>query len=249
MKNIYESLKTKILENPIHNDTITFDLQRFNKELTMMAQESVMNILRAYNLYNTSFKYYQGLNYIVGFLLLFTQNETIVFELLNNIINKLSLGKLHTHNPLIKLKYYQMDRLVNLYLPQLAESFRVENIDSSHYVTRWLSTLFTNYLDCIQCLDKELKPFKELLVVLWDSFLSKGWKAAFKVAVYLLGKAKKEILSVDTEDVVCVLSKIYKKKIWTEIYSITDFKQELNKIKVTNSMLEVFEAEFNQIYN
>lgn len=235
------------MKEPVSNETIIFDSERFNKELTMISQESVINVLRASQLHNKSIEYYQGLNYIVSFLYIMTRDESATFGLFIKVVERLSLDKLHSTSPSIKLKYYQMDRLVSLHLPRLAECFRRESIDSSRYVTSWLSTLFTNYLDCVRAPNAELEAFKQLLAALWDTFVAEGWKAVFKAGLYLLKRFEKEVLSVEPEDVVCTLTGINKKKVWCQVGSLKNLKFELSRIKVTNSMLEALEVEFNSI--
>jgi len=48
--------------------------------------------------------------------------------------------------PKLKLYFYQLDRLVNIVLPDLHSHLREEQINSSYFASAWFITIFTNSL-------------------------------------------------------------------------------------------------------
>ena len=46
--------------------------------------------------------------------------------------------------PMLKLFFYQLDRLVSIFEPDLHSHFKDEMINSSYFASAWFITLFTN---------------------------------------------------------------------------------------------------------
>ena len=46
--------------------------------------------------------------------------------------------------PMLKLFFYQLDRLVSIFEPDLHSHFKDEMINSSYFASAWFITIFTN---------------------------------------------------------------------------------------------------------
>jgi len=75
----------------------------------------------------------------------------------------------------LKLYFYQLDRIISLYLPDLHHSFRREMVNAAYFSSSWFMTLFSNILEQ-----------EEGLLEIWDYFLYEGWKFIFKCSVHIL---------------------------------------------------------------
>jgi len=125
--------------------------------------------------------------------------------------------------PKLKLFFYQLDRLIAMKLPQLHQHFKDEQINSGIFASAWFITQFTNSLqiqdkkfrksdnknkdpnaksdaedksslpDDGQHTDPDVQYISDNLLQLWDYFVSSGWKAIFKMSLYIL-KANEEKL-------------------------------------------------------
>ena len=82
-------------------------------------------LLRLYAHFNPDVSYCQGMNFIMGFIYCLYQTEDITFKFFMKIMDDW-LKKLFI-NDLINLKliFYQYDRLIAIFLPDLAEHFYV----------------------------------------------------------------------------------------------------------------------------
>lgn len=131
------------------SDAIEVDVNRSFNNLKAIAPENLNNILKAYAIVNQqALDYCQGMNFIAGFLFLaFGQSESLAFAVLKAIITKFKMHELfNTELPMLKLNFYQLDRLIAILLPDLHMHFKDETINSSYYSSPYFITLFTSVL-------------------------------------------------------------------------------------------------------
>jgi len=224
---------------------ILMDIERTITNPKSIHKEISINVLRAYALYNKEVGYCQGMNYVLNFLMYFTQEEGVLFGLLVGLIDKFSFQNLYGKGmPLLRTKFYQMDRLFHMYLPKLTEYFRFENISSELYGSGWFLTIFTQSLSEP---GKAEKP-SDLLISIWDSFLALGWKGVFKAGIYVLRKLEKDIINLKFGEIVKLISNVSSKEFWNNPTSALEFKDLSKKIKLANSILESFEIEFKGLF-
>ena len=67
------------------------------------------------------------MNYVAGFLYLtLGKQENLAFASMKEIIERYSMSHLFNEQlPLLKLMFYQLDRLISLFLPDLHNHFKV----------------------------------------------------------------------------------------------------------------------------
>ena len=82
--------------------------------------------MKTYAIINPNLDYCQGMNFIAGFLYLLFGNEALAFAVMREIIAKYQMSKLfNTELPMLKLSFYQLDRLISILLPDLHSHFKV----------------------------------------------------------------------------------------------------------------------------
>ncbi len=88
------------------------------------------------------------MNFIAGFLfLVFGQREEVAFAALKEVIARRNMHELFdTQLPMLKLNFYQMDRLIAILLADLHSHFKEENVNSSYFSAPYFITLFTSTL-------------------------------------------------------------------------------------------------------
>jgi len=187
------------------------------------------------------------MNFIVSFLLFFTKDEALAFSLLAALIDKFSLKKLYGGEmESLRGKFYQMDRLLHIHLPRLLEHFRFEGLSSSLYAPGWFVTLFTLTLDETKFPDGKERP-SDFLITIWDNFITVGWKAIYKATIFILHKLEKKILHLNSEEILKLMKNLDKDNFWNDDKLAIEFKEEIKKLKITNTMLETLEFEFNNL--
>lgn len=94
--------------------------------------ENLRRILTTYAVINPELDYCQGMNFIAGFLYLIFKDEALSFAVLRDIIHKFSMSKLfNTELPMLKLIFYQLDRLISILLPDLHSHFKVRYMQAN----------------------------------------------------------------------------------------------------------------------
>lgn len=87
------------------------------------------------------------MNFVAGFLYLVFRDEEKSFKALQEIIEVNDMAEMFNPSlPKLKLLFYQLDRLLNIYIPQLHTHFKDEMVNSSYYSSPWFITIFTNSL-------------------------------------------------------------------------------------------------------
>lgn len=156
-------------------------------------QDALRNILRAYNMYDTTVGYCQGMNYIVAMFLTFLNNDEessfwLLVVTMNHQPYKLCdlFGEdmAGTHEVL-----YIAEKLINKFLPELYKHFEEQGVHVSMFITEWLVTIYVSKF-----------PF-ELVARVWDCFLVEGWKVVYRVMLSLLDHASKDLLGLKFEGI------------------------------------------------
>jgi hypothetical protein len=131
------------------SDAIEVDVARSFNHMREVTGANLNNILKAYATVNAkSLDYCQGMNFIVGFLfLLFDKREDYAFAVLKEVIARFHMQDLFDSQlPMLKLNFYQLDRLISLLLPDLHSHFKDEAINSSYFSAPYFITIFTSTL-------------------------------------------------------------------------------------------------------
>lgn len=151
------------------SDAIEVDVNRSFNNLKLIAPENLNNILKSYAIVNQkSLDYCQGMNFIAGFLfLVFDGDEALAFAVMKAVISRFRMHELfNTELPMLKLNFYQLDRLIAILLPDLHSHFKDETINSSYYSSPYFITLFTSVLQM-----QTSAEHCQLLLRLWDYFI------------------------------------------------------------------------------
>ena len=201
----YEALRDKINENSEMiksvDEVISMDVNRSYTNVKKLNQVALKNILRTYAFYNSEIKYWQGMNFLAGFLLMFFNDEKTAFRAFWGLIEKFKMTELFKDElPLLKLFFYKLDRLVSMYLPDLYSHFKDEWVNSSLYSASWFITLFSNTIQ-FQKSDRINEP----LLKLWDFFMVHGFKGVFRAAIFLLKTFETCLYQLSFEQVLAVI--------------------------------------------
>ena len=110
------------------SDAIEVDVQRSFNNLKQISSQNLNNILKTYAIVNTEMDYCQGMNFIAGFLYLLLGKESLAYGVIKEIISKFNMANLFdTHQPMLKLNFYQLDRLIQIVLSDLHYHFKVRH--------------------------------------------------------------------------------------------------------------------------
>jgi Rab-GTPase-TBC domain len=162
-----------------------------SKRLTGIELQSLERILIAYSNLNTEVGYCQGMNFIVGLLLLVSKNEEEVFWFFVCLMEFDGLnGFFKDGFPRLGLFVSAFDQLLDIEVPSLRQHFININVQPSVYIHQWYLTLFINTL-----------PLQTVLVI-WDSLMCDGLPVIVSVTVTLLQVLRDVLIKMDFEEVI-----------------------------------------------
>ena len=103
------------------------DVKRSFNKLDLITPENLTNILKIYAYTNPSLNYCQGMNFLAGFLYLAMGcYESLALGVMHAVIDRFHMANLMNKDlPLLKQIFYQLDRLISIYLPDLHNHFKV----------------------------------------------------------------------------------------------------------------------------
>ncbi|XP_021117771.1 rab GTPase-activating protein 1 isoform X3 [Heterocephalus glaber] len=186
----YRILITK--ESP-QDSAITRDINRtfpahdYFKDTGGDGQDSLYKICKAYSVYDEEIGYCQGQSFLAAVLLLHMPEEQ-AFSVLVKIMFDYGLRELFKQNfEDLHCKFYQLERLMQEYIPDLYNHFLDISLEAHMYASQWFLTLFTAKF-----------PLYMVFHII-DLLLSEGISVIFNVALGLLKTSKDDLLLTDFE--------------------------------------------------
>ena len=143
------------------------------------------------------------MNQIVAFLLnICDYNEEEAFYLFACILKYTEYSSIYENN-LEKMNqlFYQLDRLLNLYLPQIYIHFSQSSINAGYFLSSWPITLYTNFFD-----DSDKNNNAKNIMMIWDLFIFSGLKIILQIGLIILKYKEKEILEKSWESLLPFLT-------------------------------------------
>ena len=158
------------------------DLHRtFPSSLIMKSdriQSKLKNVLRAFSNYEPKVKYYQGMNFIVGFFL-FHCDEHVAFWLFVALFEEYNYRAIFM-NDFPGLRYH-VDKVVTIlkkYSPKLYEDLVNCGVNFEIFMIEWLYSLFSSIIPL------------ELQINFYKGFYCEGWKFFYKMCISIITSAK-----------------------------------------------------------
>lgn len=184
-----------------YTNLILIDISRTFPELLIFdkyAQQQLYRILNAYSNYDSSVGYCQGMNFVVGLLLVVSNfNELEAFCVLVSLMNNYHLNEFYKEKfPLLNKYIYVFEKILQNEIPDLVEHFNKEEVFPPVYLHQWMLTLFIASL-----------PLKSVIVI-WDFLFSTSIKMIIFIAVALLKILKTYLMKHKFEKILKLLKSL-----------------------------------------
>lgn len=128
--------------------------------------------------------------------------EVDIYEMLIQLIVKEGkfgmMGLWAERIPKLKLRVYQLDRLLRWYHPRLHAHFAKISLSPEVLTAQWFITLFAYNFPV------------ETVLNLWDYIFLAGWEGIFRIAVSLLSLLQEQLLEIEDMEGVAILMKEWK---------------------------------------
>uniref|UniRef100_A0A8C5C081 RAB GTPase activating protein 1 n=1 Tax=Gadus morhua TaxID=8049 RepID=A0A8C5C081_GADMO len=188
-----EEYRTLITKESPQDSAITRDINRtfpahdYFKDTGGDGQDSLYKICKAYSVYDEEIGYCQGQSFLAAVLLLHMPEEQ-AFSVLVKIMFDYGLRDLFKQNfEDLHCKFFQLERLMQEYLPDLYSHFLNVGLEAHMYASQWFLTLFTAKF-----------PLYMVFHII-DLLLCEGISVIFNVALALLKTSKDDLISTDFE--------------------------------------------------
>merc|ERR1719494_216954 len=149
------------------------------------------NVLTAYAHHNRLVGYCQGLNYIVGLLLLIVKKESSCFWLLVRLIENLLPDFYSSGMKGIRIECGVLNFLLQQRHPDLFSHLQKHNVDLELFISKWFVCLFMDVL-----------PIETVLRI-WDCLFYEGSKILLRVAFTLIVINKEKLLQTSDMAELC----------------------------------------------
>ena len=158
------------------------DLHRTFPSSTIMKskhiQNRLKNVLRAFSNYEPNVKYFQGMNFIVGFLL-YHCDENIAFWLFVALFEEYNYREIFAKNfPGLKVHVEKVKSILKNYSPTLYQELAQANVTYEIFMIEWLYSLFSSIIPL------------ELQMSFYKGFYCQGWKFFYKMCISIITSAK-----------------------------------------------------------
>jgi len=241
-KGLYSFLSKQTLNAEMANK-IEKDVFRTFPEFPFFARaatgpQKLRRILTTFALFCTDIGYVQGMNFLVGGLLLSGLSEEEAFWCLVQLFKVYSFDEIYSVGLTgLKVHFTVLTKLISVYLPQLYEHFEKFDITPNIFATRWLLTLFVT----------SFEEKVEVAFWLWDYFFVNKWIAIWSFALSLLKFLESKLLRLGFEDALLVLCKLNFKEVIKENEKEKEKaeteKENQEKTKVENEVFrQLFEG-------
>lgn len=229
-KDIYEQMR-RVQSAPCEGDIVrdinrTFPKHVLYRDKQGLGQQQLLNVLRAYSIFNAEVGYCQGMGFICGVLLMYVGEDDAFLMLISLLENYRMAGLFMPNLPLLNKYFFQLQRLLEMNLPRLHEHLTEQGVEPTMYASQWFMTV------CIYNL-----PFSTVVRV-WDIFLAEGVKIIFRIALALLKLNQEALLNQSFEQILQTL-----KQAPSAVESDMLIKTALN-IKLKNKTLKDIESEW-----
>ncbi|KAI6209759.1 hypothetical protein M3Y96_00254700 [Aphelenchoides besseyi] len=223
-----DCISEPVIRRDIHR---TFPAHDFFKETNGKGQESLFNICKAYSLFDTEVIYCQGISFLAAALLLHMEEEK-AFSCLVKIMFDYELRSLFMQGfETLHLRLFQLEKLIQDYIPHLHRHFLDNNIESHMYASQWFLTLFTAKF-----------PLQMVFFII-DLFLAEGINTIFHVALALLQDSKNDLLMLDFEGILKYFRVTLPRKYRTETAARALINDAV-KLKISHKRLAVYETAY-----
>ena len=191
-------------------------------------KEILNNILTTIAFIRPDIGYCQGMNFIVGALINFLDDEETCFWIFLHFIDNIELKSLYLQNmPDYLIKLYQLNYLIKENFPKMYNHLKTNRINMDIFFSKWILTIFSNFLSF------------DTLYNVWDVFLIDKWKAIFKFSLLISYYMKDELIKMDLH----TFSSYVRNNNLNSI-KFEELSKYYNKFKVTNSKLDELKEDF-----
>lgn len=226
-----------VSEEVIQKDiTRTFPNHPFfeTSQYGLYGQYALYRVLCKFSSLYPKIGYCQGMNYIIGFLLMISgSKEPEVLSFFIHLCQEFSLFDYFSEEMLeLHKNMWIFDKLLKKYSPELLNHFIVQELTDDMWIFKWFLSLYTTTFDL------KSVPF------IWGYFIERGPRGLFELALGILSLLKTELLKSDLSEILELFEELSSGKLSAKVVI-----SAANKHKIKSKKLEKLREEHRVFSN
>lgn len=205
----FRNIELRQLDIMDDDEIILLDVKRTFPQHKDFSKDVLVKVLKNIKFWmNGSICYYQGLNYLAGFILHISKNPTFTIRLTCSLLKE-HLSKFvgdDLHN--MKTAFYILSRLNQIFLPSVFEKLKNEKVSVDIFSASWILTVFTTVA--------QSDPDSRALLEIVDMFIAGGWAAFFRATMLIMNARKDDIEKMSYEDIMMIFFNINKSPVFQD---------------------------------
>lgn len=177
------------------------------------SQDTLYNVLCAYANFDPDIGYCQGMSFVCGHLVYYLNEEDAFWVLVTLVKSSpYELGEMYRPGlPLLTTLLYKLERLIQIYMPNLFLHFQALGVQPVMYASEWFSTVFAYSFEF------------NMAARIWDVFLIEGVDYLMNLALAILKIAEIHLLKLNFEQTILYLKERgYHTLITQSIFKLAD---------------------------
>ena len=213
-----------------------------SKENEKEIKENLINVLCAITQFNNEINYYQGMQYIVLFLMELYGEEESFFLFLALLLNTEYPLLFEKNLQKLKIFFYVFKRILSLFEPELNSFLNINNLPVDLFLSPWFVTLFCgahHYL-------RKKEDNTPIIIRIIDFFILYGWKSSISIGCALLHTYEQQIVKLNFERLnKFLLNEILKQDFFLN-KNINLIENCMKEFKISKKLISNIEAEYSQ---
>ena len=213
-----------------------------DKEREEEIKNKLVDVLYAVSEFNEDINYFQGMQYIVLFLMELYGEEESFYLFLSLLLN--TEYSLLFEKDLQKLKvfFYVFKRIISLFEPELSSFLNRNNLQVDLFLPLWFVTLFSSTHHFL----RKIEDNAPIVVRIIDFFILYGWKSSMSIGCALLHTYEKDIMKLDFEGLNRFLLNDILKQDYFMNKNINLLEKSMEEFKISKKLISNIEAEYSQ---
>jgi hypothetical protein len=227
-------------------EVILLDVVRTNfsyKKKDNEAKDELTNVLYASCNANNGIKYFQGMNFLVEFLLANFEEEE-AFYIFVALFENTEYSLIFTKDlKKMKIFFYVFKRIISLYEPEISIYLNSSGIDFNFFMPSWFITLFTG---SHQHHNQEKDDNSNIMLRVLDNFIIYGWKSIMEFSCVILHLYEGYIMNLKYDEMMHFLINDILKSDFFGQKNKELIEKSLDFYKIKKKLVKNIEAEYLQ---
>ena len=205
-------------------------------------KKKLIDVLFAVSQFSDNINYYQGMQYIVLFLLEIFGEEESFYLFLSFFLNTEYSLLFEKDLQKLKIFFYVFKRIISLFEPELSSYLNINNMKVDLFLPPWFITLFAGTHHFL----RKQEDNTPVIIRVIDYFILFGWKSMMSIGCALLHSFEGYIMKLDYEGLMRFLLNDILKKDFFSNKNKEIIEKCMDEFKISKKLISNIEAEFSQ---